>query len=63
MRGVNATPLTRALREATDQAHESEARDPAESPPPLERGDDRLESEPDRRLAEHGEGIGLSIVK
>lgn len=64
LRGINATPLTRALREATDQAHESEARDPTVSPPPLERGD-----APGRvghgsaAVAEHGEGIGLSIVK
>jgi signal transduction histidine kinase len=64
LRGVNATPLTRALREATDQAHESEARDPTESPPPLERGDAPGGVGPGSAVvAEHGEGIGLSIVK
>jgi signal transduction histidine kinase len=65
LRGVNATPLTRALREATDQAHESEAPgEHTESPPPLEQGVEpgRAGSRP-AALTEHGEGIGLSIVK
>ncbi len=65
LRGVNATPLTRALREATDQAHESEVNDPPESPRPLEPS--KTTSARGRSgsaaVLDHGEGIGLSIVK
>jgi signal transduction histidine kinase len=65
LRGVNATPLTRALREATDQAHESEAPgEHPESPPPLEPAiaPGQATARP-VAVTEHGEGIGLSIVK
>jgi signal transduction histidine kinase len=65
LRGVNATPLTRALREATDQAHESDARsDHTATAPPLEPGSaPERESPRPATVVEHGEGIGLSIVK
>lgn len=73
LRGTHATPLTRAMREATDQAHESEATRhaqdvPGECPshtsvPSTIAGGDG----PNRPAAvvsrEPGEGIGLSIVK
>ncbi len=61
LRGTHATPLTRALREATDQAHESEGTPPAAGP--------TLSAAPDAPVtpqAKHTpprEGIGLSIVK
>jgi signal transduction histidine kinase len=73
LRGTHATPLTRAMREATDQAHESEAtqhaRDvPGERPsqttvPSSVAANDGRNGPTAVVPRESGEGIGLSIVK
>jgi two-component sensor histidine kinase len=73
LRGAHATPLTRAMREATDQAHDSEG--PPQSNEglghrPMQTGElsspgaNSVRSAPTAAVPrEPGEGIGLSIVK
>jgi signal transduction histidine kinase len=73
LRGTHATPLTRAMREATDQAHESEATQHTRDAPGERPSQATVQSSVatnDGRIGstgavprELGEGIGLSIVK
>ena len=73
LRGAHATPLTRAMREATDQAHDSEGPQQTNEGlghPPIQTGGlsspgaNNVRSAPTGAAPrEPGEGIGLSIVK
>jgi len=73
LRGTHATPLTRAMREATDQAHESEATQHVHDAPAESVNQTTVPGSPTRNdvrnepaaggTREAGEGIGLSIVK
>jgi signal transduction histidine kinase len=73
LRGAHATPLTRAMREATDQAHDSEGPEQTNEDlghGPIQTGGRSSPGANDVRNAptaaaprERGEGIGLSIVK
>ena len=73
LRGAHATPLTRAMREATDQAHDSEGprqrneglgHRPIQSGGLSSPGANNVRSTPTAAVPrESGEGIGLSIVK
>lgn len=73
LRGAHATPLTRAMREATDQAHDSEGPQqtneglghrPIQTGALSSPGANNVRSAPTAAAPrEPGEGIGLSIVK
>jgi signal transduction histidine kinase len=65
LRGEHATPLTRALREATQEAHDAQRniQEPIERPPPTAVAAAPVPPSAPDVARELGEGIGLSIVK